>query len=133
MRQAAAERLWTVTDRTSQVERSTTGSRAPATGPEPGRGPLVRQFSSTCRIHTTSNVDRSGGALQVLGTPANSVIFTSLYNDSIGGRSDSLNFTGVLPGDWGGIVYQQSSDFQGKDWAGKGVYLDSVNQANLTY
>jgi hypothetical protein len=78
-------------------------------------------------------IDRSGGSLQVLGTPGNNVIFTSLFNDAIGGRSDLNNFTGPRAGDWGGIVFHQSSDFQGKDVFGNGVFLDSVGQATFTF
>jgi hypothetical protein len=82
---------------------------------------------------TVPGIDRSGGSLQVLGTPDNDVIFTSLFNDAIGGRSDTNNFTGANPGDWGGIVFRQASDFQGLDWLGNGVFLDSVGQATFTF
>lgn len=79
------------------------------------------------------NIDRSGAALQVLGTPGNRVRFTSLGNDGLGGRSDSNDFNGPERGDWGGLVFRQFSDFQGTDWQGRGVFLNSVNQAELTY
>lgn len=64
------------------------------------------------------NIDRSG-ALQVLGTPGNQVQFTSLANDAIGGRSDSNDFVGAEPGNWGGVVFRQSSDYQGESAAGQ--------------
>ncbi|RPI82723.1 MAG: hypothetical protein EHM42_09150, partial [Planctomycetaceae bacterium] len=78
-------------------------------------------------------IDRSGAALQVLGTPLNQVQFTSLGNDSLGGQSDANDFNGAERGDWGGLVFRQFSDFQGTDWIGQGVFLNSVNQAVLTY
>jgi len=89
---------------------------------------------------TVPNIDRSGGVLQVLGTPGNQVQFTSLADDSVGGRSDPNDFVGPEKGQWGGIVFRQSSDFvglpgqqDGRDWAGRGVFLNSVNQARFQY
>lgn len=79
------------------------------------------------------NVDRSGGALQVLGTPGRNVYFTSLRDNAIGGNTDPTNFTGVQAGNWGGIVFRQQSDVQGLDYQGKGIFLNSVNQANVRY
>jgi hypothetical protein len=79
------------------------------------------------------NVDRSGSALQVLGTPGNNVYFTSLRNNAIGGNTDPTNFTGAQNGNWGGLVFRQASDVQGKNYAGNGIFLNSVNQANITY
>ena len=47
-------------------------------------------------------IDRSGGALQVLGTPNNKVYFTSYHDETIG--TDSFSFaTTPLSGDWGGL------------------------------
>jgi len=89
---------------------------------------------------TVPNIDRSGGVLQVLGTPGNQVQFTSLADDSVGGKSDPNDFVGPDKGQWGGIVFRQSSDFiglpgrqDGRDWAGRGVFLNSVNQARFQY
>ncbi|MCY2966314.1 MAG: hypothetical protein NT069_22220, partial [Planctomycetota bacterium] len=89
---------------------------------------------------TLPNIDRSGAALQVLGTPKQQVQFTSLGNDSIGGRSDSNDFVGPEAGNWGGIVFRQSSDFlgingklDGQDFQHKGVFLNSVNQASFSF
>jgi hypothetical protein len=89
---------------------------------------------------TVPNIDRSGGVLQVLGTPDNQVQFTSLADDSVGGRSDPNDFAGPDKGQWGGIVFRQSSDFiglpgrqDGRDWSGRGVFLNSVNQARFQF
>ncbi|MGQ0635934.1 MAG: matrixin family metalloprotease [Planctomycetaceae bacterium] len=78
-------------------------------------------------------VDRSGGALQVLGTPGNNVIFTSLRNSAIGGNTDPTDFLGPQPGNWGGLVFRQQSDVQSLDWQGQGIFLNSVNQATFTF
>jgi hypothetical protein len=83
--------------------------------------------------NSVPGIDLSGGALQVLGTPASKVIFTSLFNNAVGGNSDVNNFAPPSPGDWGGIVFRQASDFQGKDFLGNGVFLDSVNEAVFTF
>lgn len=97
-------------------------------------GAVLKLHSAIIDVgNTVPGVDRDGGALQVLGTPRNNVIFTSLFDDAIGGRSDQLNFNPKAAGDWGGLVYRQGSDFQGKDWLGNGVYLNSVNQSVMTY
>jgi hypothetical protein len=82
---------------------------------------------------TVPGIDRSNGALQLLGTPGNNVILTSLFDNTVGGTADPLQQGGPSQGDWGGIIYNQSSDFQGTDTQGKGVFLDSVNQATFTY
>jgi len=66
----------------------------------------------------------------VLGTPGRNVYFTSLRNNAIGGNTDPTNFTGVQAGNWGGIVFRQESDVQGLDYQGKGIFLNSINQAN---
>ncbi|MFN0053608.1 MAG: nidogen-like domain-containing protein, partial [Planctomycetales bacterium] len=83
--------------------------------------------------NTVPNISRSGGALQILGTPTNQVHFTSLRDNSKGGNTDPTNFTGVQRGNWGGLVFRQESDVQGLDYRGQGIFLNSVNQANFQY
>lgn len=72
-------------------------------------------------------IDRSDGALQILGTPDNQVYLTSFGNDAIGGDDDGLS-DGANPGDWGGIVFRADSDLEDS-----GVFLNSVNNANISY
>src|SRR6185295_629370 len=57
-------------------------------------------------------VSKSGGAIQVLGTPQTAVQLTSYADDSIGGDSNTVDGPTVTPqgGDWGGIVYRDDSD-----------------------
>ncbi|MCA9020736.1 MAG: DVUA0089 family protein, partial [Planctomycetaceae bacterium] len=72
-------------------------------------------------------VDRSQGALQILGTPDNQVYLTAYGNDAIGGDDDGLS-DGANPGDWGGIVFRADSDLEDS-----GVFLNSVNNASISY
>ena len=72
-------------------------------------------------------VDRSQGALQILGTPNNQVYFTAYGNDALGGDDDGLS-DGAQKGDWGGIVFRADSDLEDN-----GVFLNSVNNANISY
>tara|TARA_R110002111_G_scaffold256979_3_gene324753 strand:- start:89044 stop:104352 length:15309 start_codon:yes stop_codon:yes gene_type:complete len=71
--------------------------------------------------------DRSQGALQILGTPDHQVILTAYGNDAIGGDDDGLS-DGANRGDWGGIVFRADSDLENS-----GVFLNSVNNANISY
>jgi len=75
---------------------------------------------------TTPNIDRSGAALQVLGTPATSVFFTSFHDNSLGQTLDTV--TAPKPGDWGGIDFQPSADL-----ASQAIFLDNVNYGNFRY
>ena len=59
---------------------------------------------------SAQGTDRSGGVVQVLGTPQNDVTFTSWHDDSIGGDTDGVH-PGASGGDWGGIVYRSDSDY----------------------
>ncbi len=80
--------------------------------------------------------DRSGGSVQVLGTPDHSVILTAYGNDAIGGDDDGIT-DGAKPGDWGGIVYRGDSDFVAIDAATNPnalpITLNYVNHANISY
>lgn len=74
--------------------------------------------------------DRSGGALQVLGTPKTKVYFTSFKDDTLGGDANGDSPVEAVPsqGDWGGIAFRKDSDRDGA-----GIFLNSVNQAQFTY
>ncbi|MGB7347354.1 MAG: peptidase, partial [Pirellulaceae bacterium] len=111
---------------------------------------------------STVQVDRSGGALQVLGTPRlvqlsregeaiststissqdviapgyddGSVIFTSIRD-----RAADINAAGIssapTPGNWGGLIYRRDLDqAQGRrDLEDEGIFLQRVNHAELRY
>ena len=91
------------------------------------------------------SIDRSGGSLQVLGTPLNSVIFTSFRDAEIGIDIDPSN---NLPdkGDWGGLVFRNELDYDfinDYDPASglsprevletQGIFLNYVNHADIRY
>ncbi|HEY4309260.1 MAG TPA: NF038122 family metalloprotease [Pirellulales bacterium] len=75
----------------------------------------------------TQGSDLSGGAIQVLGTPQQSVYLTSDNNEAIGVDTNPLKTT-PAPGDWGGLVFQNDSDFEQN-----GVFLNYVANANISY
>ena len=74
---------------------------------------------------SAQGIDRSGGALQVLGTPTNNVTFTALRDN----RFDASAPANLPASDfWGGLVFRQDSDLE-QD----GVFLNYVNHADLRY
>ncbi len=76
---------------------------------------------------SSPTIDRSAAALQVLGTPAARVIFTSFHDDTAGGISDAPNVQ-PAPGDWGGLVFRDESDREDQ-----AIFLNYVNQASIRY
>ena len=70
-------------------------------------------------------VNRSGGAVQVLGTPDQPVLFRSYHDDAVGGNEDPTDVA-AKPGDWGGIVLRDDSDFEQQ-----GIYLNWINHADM--
>ncbi len=105
-------------------------------------------------------IDRSGGALQVLGTPRlvdfnavdpadkilgdtndaglgyddGSVIFTST-RDRQADRPGAGTSPAAKPGDWGGLVFRRDVDqAQGRrDLEDEGIFLQSINHAEIRY
>ncbi len=82
---------------------------------------------------TSAAVDRSGAALQILGTPDTPVYFTSFNDAEIGVDNNPLP---TLPrrGDWGGILFARIFD-QGDrfDYEEQGIFLNYVNGADMRY
>lgn len=78
--------------------------------------------------------DRSGAALQVLGTPVQDVYFTSWFDETIG-LDQHLPQTTPLPGDWGGIRFRNDLDnAEGRfNFEKEGVFLNVVNFADIRY
>ena len=70
-------------------------------------------------------VNRSGGAVQVLGTPDQPVLFRSYRDDTVGGNEDPTDVA-AKPGDWGGIVLRDDSDMEQQ-----GIYLNWINHADM--
>ncbi|WP_436714795.1 tandem-95 repeat protein [Roseiconus lacunae] len=73
----------------------------------------------------TRSINRSHGAIQVLGTPTRSVFMRSLHNDTVGGDSDGVG-PAAQSGDFGGIVFRNDSDLEDI-----GVFLNYVNHADI--
>ena len=104
---------------------------------------------------STTTVDRSGSALQVLGTPVlldasgnvihdaegnvipGSVYLTSLHDAELGtGANPDKTPPGPAAGDWGGIIFRNDVDSRDRsrlDYEKMGVFLNYVNQADFRY
>ncbi len=73
----------------------------------------VQDAARDLNAGTTSQglLSRSGGAIQVLGTPNTPVVFTSWADDTVGGNDDGPSTR--PPGRrYGGIVYRDDSDHE---------------------
>ncbi|XZE46976.1 tandem-95 repeat protein [Pirellulaceae bacterium SH467] len=101
---------------------------------------------------STLGVDRSGGALQVLGAPVlldnagnaiklsngttapGSVFFTSWLDESIG-LDNYTPTTAPAPGNWGGLLFKRDLDkAAGRfDLEDEGIFLQYVNHADIRY
>ena len=91
-------------------------------------GAVIKLRAANIDVGSSSPlVSRAGAALQVLGTPASKVVFTSYHDDSISGDSDGVG-PAVQGGQWGGIVLRQDSDS-----ATKALFLNSISQSTLRY
>lgn len=82
----------------------------------------------------TSDVDRSRGAFQVLGTPQQRVFFTS-YDDAQLGVDTNPSTVTPAAGNWGGIVFANDKDRadQRFDYERQGIFLNYVNHADMRY
>ncbi len=100
-------------------------------------GAVVKLQAANLDAGTSAvGLDRSGSAIQVLGTPHQEVYFTSFENDLVGGDSDGVT-DGANAGDWGGLVFRETSDFQantaGATLFDAGIFLNYVNHANISH
>lgn len=75
----------------------------------------------------SQGIDLSGSAIQVLGTPQQSVFLTSYNNESVGVDTSPL-VTTPQPGDWGGLVFRDDSDHEAQ-----GIFLNYVAHADISY
>ncbi len=78
--------------------------------------------------------NRELAAIQVLGTPVSSVVFTSYNDQNVGIDSNPINTT-PGSGDWAGIDLHNDVDYaEGrKVWERRGIFLDYVSHADLRY
>lgn len=110
-------------------------------------GAMIKLFRSNIMVGSIAEgIDRSGGALQVLGTPFHSVYFTSYYDESLGRDPEPNNNTVPMPGDWGGLVFKNDLDYQfikAYDPASglpprqvledQGIFLNYISHADMRY
>ncbi len=91
---------------------------------------VIKLMSANIDAGTSAvGVDRSNGAIQILGTPSRSVYLTSYLDDSLGGNSDGVTDPNDLKGgNWGGVVFRDTSDYESQ-----GIFLNHVNKANIKY
>ncbi|WP_154898260.1 Calx-beta domain-containing protein [Gimesia maris] len=91
-------------------------------------GAIIKLQNANIDVGSNSLYEsRPGGALQILGTPQHQVYLTSYTNDEIGLDTNATPDTPTA-GDWGGIVFRADSDREDE-----GIYLNSVNNANISY
>jgi hypothetical protein len=103
-------------------------------------GAVIKLMAANIDVGSASvNIDRSLGAIQVLGTPNDFAYFTS-WNDERVGSAYYANSQGASPGDWGGLVFRNDYDYQEqvadptrRIMEQQGIFLDYVNHANMTY
>ena len=108
-------------------------------------GAVVKLRQANIEVGSSEvGIDRSGGALQVLGTPQDLVYFTS-YQDATIGKNDNSLATAAhppMPGDWGGLVFESDLDnaynaanpgTSRTDYEQEGIFLDYVNHAAISY
>jgi len=75
----------------------------------------------------SQGVDLSGGAIQILGTPQRSAIFTSYHHEQVGVDTNPRPTT-PSPGDWGGLVFRHDSDNESQ-----GIFQNYVAYANIGF
>ncbi|MFV2068448.1 MAG: DVUA0089 family protein, partial [Pirellulales bacterium] len=104
---------------------------------------------------SSPTIDRSGGALQVMGTPrllddagnllldgngqpiVGSVFFTSFDDESIGEDTNVDLDQTPQPGDWGGVIVRNDLDRAETqlrtDYEREGIFLNYINHADIRY
>jgi len=98
-------------------------------------GAVFKMRTSTITVGSDSpTVDRSKSALQILGTPDQSVVFTSHNDQSIGTDTNPL-ITTPTSGDWGGLVFRNDVDRSAgrANFEQEGIFLNYVNHADMRY
>ncbi|MFV2068888.1 MAG: DVUA0089 family protein, partial [Pirellulales bacterium] len=91
-------------------------------------GTLFKMRKANLDAGTSSlGADRSSGAIQLLGTPAQPVLLRSFHNDAVGGNSDGVG-PAPQPGDFGGVVFRSDSDLESQV-----IFLNQVYQADIEH
>lgn len=83
---------------------------------------------------SSSGVDRSGGSLQVLGTPLRNVTFTSWTDETIG-TDTTPTPTSAQAGDWGGLAFRSTVDRTESrlNYQSRGIFLNYVANADIRW
>lgn len=98
-------------------------------------GAIFKLRSARIGVGSSSTlIDRSGGALQVLGRPGEQVIFTSLLDETTGTDTTPTPTT-PDSGNWGGLSFRNDVDeAQGRfSYRSEGIFLNHVGQASLRF
>jgi hypothetical protein len=99
-------------------------------------GAIFKMRRSAVNVGSTSaTVDRSGGALQVLGTPTQSVYFTS-YDDATIGRDNNPDTILPTASNWGGLAFRNDVDATDPtrlNYESRGIFLNYVSNADIRY
>lgn len=83
---------------------------------------------------STTTVDRSGSAVQILGVPGRQVIFTSWLDESIG-TDTTPTPTSAAPGNWGGVIFRNETDRAQNRYnpENEGIFLNYVGYADIRW
>lgn len=100
-------------------------------------GAIIKMGRSRISVgSSTVSVNRSGSSLQLLGTPANKVIVTSIH-DTVGiGTNPDRTPPAPAAGDWGGIDFRNridGSDQTRTDKERNGLFLNSVIHSDIRF
>jgi hypothetical protein len=118
-------------------------------------GAVIKSRRAVIGVGSSSpSVDRSAGALQLLGVPrivdasgsvrrdstgqpiVGNVVLTSLH-DTIGvGKNPDKNPPAAAPGDWGGVAFRADldhRDFNRFSYEKQGIFLNSVHYADIRF
>ena len=97
-------------------------------------GAIMKLGGTRVMVGSDGVIDRSGAAIQVLGTPTLPVYFTSYTDETLGIDTNPLTTT-AKPGDWGGIEIRNDADrSQGRfDREREGIFLNTISNASMTF
>ncbi|MFN9626573.1 MAG: matrixin family metalloprotease, partial [Planctomycetota bacterium] len=97
-------------------------------------GAILKLGNSRIMVGSDGVIDRSGAAIQVLGTPTLPVYFTSYTDQSLGTDTNPLDTT-PKAGDWGGVEIRNDVDrSQGRfDREREGIFLNTISNARMTF
>ena len=97
----------------------------------------ILKFSDSKIVAGSESVseDRSLASLQVLGTPDQSVILTSLSDESVGLDEFPLITTTPQSANWGGIEFRNDIDLaEGRDvYQNEGIFINFVSHADIRF